>query len=474
MTHAFTPLRFSLGWLIGTYVLFLVVGDIAAVPDLFKLSAFVALTIACFAGGYWLRAVRFRSEPAVEVPDAPQRVRHAKTLVVLSAGYYLAYGLAYMGEYGVRSVSSVVNAVADPGSAYLAKFDVYAFQNASNLSNPIIQALTLAAVLAAPLVPLLFIYWRQITPDIKLLAFAALAVYAALFVALGTLVGLGNILIFTAVGYLMTRARTTTQGRRRRRAAGVLVALIAATFAGYMIYNQSARLMKVGIQDRYEPNPIVAAVAGDDLARGATVMAFYPTHGYLGLAYNLETPFEWTEGRGAARALDSYLAQYQLADTVSRSTYPERTEARTGWDAGMYWSTIYPWLASDLTWFGAALFMGLVGWWMARWWHEAVAGSWLALLLFAQSAVLVAYVPANNQLGLSRPNLIGVVTLLALYAATRVKKRGARRSPSPGSEKATVDLEPQASLGGESDVRSSVVVDGVGDRVSGSNLRRHA
>ena len=29
---------------------------------------------------------------------------------------------------------------------------------------------------------------------------------------------------------------------------------------------------------------------GESFARGVSVVAFYPTHGYLGLAYNLGTP----------------------------------------------------------------------------------------------------------------------------------------------------------------------------------------
>lgn len=435
MTGEFAPLKVAVVWLAGTFGLFLVVGQVAEVRDLFRLTAYVLATIACLVVGYWLRIVRYRSVPELtRAPETDVRLGTIRALVAASAVYYVAYGLVYMGQFGVRSPSAVVNAVLNPGSAYLAKFDVFASQVANDTTSTAAQLLTIAAVFSAPLVPFLIVYWRHLSTGLRLLALVGIATYAALFVAIGTLVGLGNVLIFAVVGFMIARARGQRLGTKRSRRALLLLAVLAVAFAGYMTYNQSARIQDVGIAGKYEPNPIARAVVGDDLARGVTVMAFYPTHGYQGLSYNLEQPFEWTHGRGAARALDSYLAQYGFGDSVSRDTYPQRTEYRTGWDAGINWSTIYPWLASDLTWAGAALFMVLIGWWLARWWYEAtVLGSRIAMLLFAQIAVLVAYVPANNQLGLSRPNLICVATLLVVYALGSVRRPRGRSPAGLGS-----------------------------------------
>jgi hypothetical protein len=424
----FAPLKVALVWLAGTYVLFLVVGEVGLVPDLYKLTAYVASTLACLIGGYRLKIAQLRGrEPSEALPIEQDDVRGIRLMLVLSALYYLAYGLAYMSEYGVASLQAVLAAISDPGSAYLAKFDVYENQVAGASSNPVVQVITLAAVLSAPLVPFLIIYWRRLTLDVKLFALLSLLVYCAFFIAIGTLVGLGNILIFTAVSVLVVRARTVRSASSRRRRGAVAIALIAGVaFAGYMSYNQSQRLEATGISQRFEPNPLVRSITGDQFARGVSVTAFYPTHGYVGLSYNLDTPFEWTRGRGASRALDSYLAQYGIADTVAQGTYPVRTEARTGWPAGQYWSTIYPWLASDLTLPGAALFMAVVGWWN----ETVVHGSRLSLLLFAQAMVLISYVPANNQLGLSRPNLICAVSLLALYVVRRGRRAPARPTDS--------------------------------------------
>jgi hypothetical protein len=160
----------------------------------------------------------------------------------------------------------------------------------------------------------------------------------------------------------------------------------------------------------------VERLLGREAAIGLAVTVSYPTHGYAGLAHNLQTPFEWSYGLGSSPSMAS-LAQEQLgADPTDHPSYPQRTEQLSGWPAAMYWATVYPWLASDLTFLGAALFMALVGWFLARFWTEAVFHRRiLPMLLFAQLCVFIAYIPANNQLGMSPQSVAGLLTLIALY-----------------------------------------------------------
>ena len=117
-------------------------------------------------------------------------------------------------------------------------------------------------------------------------------------------------------------------------------------------------------------------------------------------------------------------------------SYPSRTEAVTGWPAGKLWATVYPWLASDLTFPGAAVFMALVGWFMARMWIGArVERDPLSLVLFCQAAIFIAYVPANNQLMTARYTAVGLITLLIIYGARRVVGGSRPRLDPPWRER---------------------------------------
>lgn len=428
----FLPLRMSLIWMTGTFILFLGVGEVQAINNLGQLTAYVAFTIACSWVGYRFSAVRYRGVQIGPEETTPAKVRIIKTLIALGALYYLFYGVVYSSQYGVFGLTALKSSVADPGSAYRAKFNTVDALEASGVTSAPAQAITLLAVLSTPLVPFIILYWKRVTFDIKLLAFVGISSYAAFFLSIGTLVGLGSLLIFAIAGLVVRKtsadSQPTPESKRKSRRMVVAAIILALGFASYMAYNQGSRISDTSVAKEFEPNPIVQKVASEEFARGVTLLSFYPTHGYQGLAYNLETPFQWTGGRGASRALDSYATQYGIAEGVADRTYPARTEKRMGWPAGMYWATIYPWLASDLGFLGAALFMAVVGWWMARWWVEAVAyRSKIAMLLFAQTLALVAYVPANNQVGLSRPNLIAFATLVVIYIFT--PRRGVPQFP---------------------------------------------
>lgn len=416
----YSPLRLGLGYLAGTYILFLLVGQVSAVPNLVKLSGFIALTLASFAIGYHACARRYLRRGPIRTRDLSDGdFRAARRWILASAAYYVAYGLALLSEFGFSGFGSVISAILSPGRSYLNKFDVYERQQAMGETNPAIQLLTLLSVVAAPLVPFAIVYWRRLSLGARIAAVAGIVTYATFFLSIGTLKGLGDILIFAVAGVVVVRLGfwSAKPFARARRASAVALSLtLALGFVAYMAFNQSQRINEIGITSQFEANPVVASVTGEDFARGLSVVAFYPTHGYLGLAYNLESPFVWTGGLGGSRALDSYWAQYTGADSVYESTYPARTEAETGWPALRYWATAYPWFASDLTFPGTILLMGFAGWFFCRFWVQAAfERDRLALLLFAQLALFVAYIPANNQIGTSRTSLITFLVLVGAY-----------------------------------------------------------
>lgn len=418
------PLYAAFGYLGGTFLLFLMVGQTDLVRDMLGLTTFVAFTLVFFAGGYLLR-IRKYGAPRPEVAGP---VRTPVGWIRASALYYALYGLTLLSVYGAGNPSDVFAAISSPGTAYLAKFEIFEQQTASGASNPMIQALTLIAVFYTPLIPFAVLFWPRLRPSLRVAVCVSAGIYIASFLFIGTLKGIGDLLVFFFASYLIRTVWLGRAGQKERRRLVALTVFGALTFVGYMAYNQSQRIQEVGIESRFQPNPVVASVVGNELASGLAVVAFYPTHGYVGLAYNLDTPFQWSNGLGASRALDSYWTQYVGGKGASESAYPFRTEARTGWPAGMYWSTIYPWLASDITFPGAVAFMGLLGWFYARFWYEAAfKHSLLSVLLFVQLTMLVFYIPANNQIGLARTSLIAFVCLTLTYVMNRLTRTGYRK-----------------------------------------------
>lgn len=431
------PLWIAVVWMLGTFAAFWLTGLSAKVEDPWRLTGFVSAATGMFALGYWCKIQACPQELLVPGSREGRQVR-SRRLIGWSAAYFIIFGITQMGEYGATGVGDIVTHVQDPGSSYQAKFAVYEQAAATSQVSPVMQVVTLAGGLYGVLCPLLVLYWRRLHLGLRVAGVAGLVTYAGFFLFIGTQKGLGDLIVMVLVGVLAgtlgtwwVRNPTTRQRRTTPYVAAVLVAFVL-----YMVSAQAGRADQFGSRGVVPPNPTVVRLVGDRTAIGVASVLFYPTHGYLGLAYNLGTDFQWSCGLGSSSVVASYAGQYLGVQVPG--TYPVRTEVRTGWPAGMYWATAYPWLASDLTFPGVVLAMGLFGWLFAHMWvRGAMMRDRLALVIFGQLAIAVAYIPANNQLWISRPTTIGFVTLLALYAVrkafTRAEVRTSASRSGPGT-----------------------------------------
>jgi hypothetical protein len=410
------PLWISVGWLLGTFGAFWTTSLAMRVTSPVVLTVFVGAATGGLALGY---ALKIKQYPAIIDASGTRwdRLDRGRRLVLAGAIYLAVYGLIQLAEYGATGIGSIISHIQDPGSAYKAKFGVYEVQQATGRVSTPMQIVTLAGGLYGVLGPLLVIYWKKLTLAFRLVGALGLVIYAVYFLFIGTQKGLGDILIMLLTGTLAGSfgtwwERRPTVGRRQK--SMTYASLAVGLFLIYMVSAQSQRVETFGTQRVTPANPVVAVVLGEKAATGVAATMFYPSHGYLGLSYNLGTPFQWTLGLGSSPVVASYAAQYLNA--AAPPTYPVRTQDRTGWPAGRYWATMYPWLASDLTFPGVIVFMVAFGWFFAKMWVEgAMKRDTLALVIFGQLAIAVAYIPANNQLGTSRPTTIGLITLIAMY-----------------------------------------------------------
>lgn len=440
---SYLPLKISVFYLLGTYMLFLVGPFKAQADNIALLTIFISAATALFAVGYHLSVMQSRCYESFGTEDR-KVTPLIRTAIIASGIWFLIFSVASLNEYGASGFADIVKAAMNPSASYFAKFDIYANQTANGRTSLPIQVTVLTGALYAALIPLAVYFWHSLGLMTQAFVIVSALSYLSYFIYIGTQKGLGDLLVMgvaalaasAAAGPRKMPALDSNKSRTITPKASLGIILVSVLlglgFIGYMANNQGDRLQGLSIEGQFVPDPFLSSLFGEKFARGLVATSYYPTNGYIGLSKNLGVPFEWAGGLGGAPALASYKTQYFGGQDPIDLSYPVRTEAATGWPAGLLWGTVYPWLASDLTFPGAALFMSIAGWFMARMWLGAhVERDPLSLVLFCQVALFIAYVPANNQLMSSRYTAVGIVTLLGIYVLQRIMR--GKCSPSISS-----------------------------------------
>lgn len=408
-------------YLFATFGLFLISNLVSDVSNLGTLILFVSLAFAGLYLGYYMGIGRlsthYKRTVVTHFGDKP----YHRLLIIFGAIYFTIWGLNQFYDFGATGLISVIDAILSPGEAYKAKFDVFSERMDTEQVSRVVQILILLSILYAIFLPLAVVSWTRVNRYVKISVVVAVIVYIASFLFIGTLKGIGDIVLFLATGVAVILARQGVSSARRidRTRAYVLIGLAGFAFLTYMAVNQVQRAEQFGVTESgivgdISDTLLVRAI-GQDAAFGVYQTLAYPSHGYRGLAYSLEQPFEFSHGAGFSQAYESYRLQFLGGEDNRYLTYPFRSEQRTGWPAGMYWSTIFPWLASDLSFYGVPIFMMFLGFIFARLWISCIYGSNpFALAALGQMIIFIAFIPANNQVLMQRQGLWAVVTLIAI------------------------------------------------------------
>jgi hypothetical protein len=313
---------------------------------------------------------------------------------------------------------SLTEALRDPRAAYMARLESFD----GNADTPLLSITRgLLAPVSGLFVPLGILYWRRMDGIRRALWAAGLAGLVAETIYSGAAVHLFD-LVLTIPWLLWLRSHhglAPQEAAQRRQFAvppaprkparssqrvALLVVSAAILVAGFQYFSYSRRA-RYNLADNEYP-PLTTGWSAERF--GVTLpepveypmymIARYWTHGYDGLAQCLDLPFEWSYGCGHSLFWSRYVgALCGDREVFLERPYPARLEAVSGYRIANYWHTVYPWLASDVTFPGAIVFMGVMAFLLARAWSDALVGANpFAAGFLVQMLMLFFYIPANN------------------------------------------------------------------------------
>jgi hypothetical protein len=427
-------------WLLGTFALWWVLVRSAVDQNVAAVTAVVMAGSALFGIGY-LIAVRW-SWVAGLGPAPKFGRRTTEGLLLAGALYYVGRGLGNLGPI-VSAGFDTTNPFCTLADAYVKRQE--SFGEDASFSG-LQSVLNLFGALAFTTVPLLVLAGSQVRSWVRRATVGALIAYSITWLLVGSVKGLADlgVLVVAALAVRLARHRTGADAspldvRRTVQAATVVTvasALVAMALLGLRTASPGACF---GMQPALDPtsspstpvpnsspstpvpnsSPSTPVPTPDHShvvnvpTNGLSVVVWYVSHGYSGLDASLSVPFVWTQGTGASPGLARFLKIVGI-DKADQA-YPVRAESATGWPALGRWQTMYPWLASDTTFPGAVLLVGVLGFGLALSWRRAIAdpsgllsATWFGVLL-----IVGVYVPLNNQPIAATSSVLGIPLLAA-------------------------------------------------------------
>lgn len=227
-------------------------------------------------------------------------------------------------------------------------------------------------------------------------------------VGYGTQKMLGDIAVYAVVIAGVKMLDKSQRFRRRIMMMCIMGLLIVVILFTIM---QSERAASIGLTAAnfasrsdglayYDTDNVIFKILGNELGFGlAALVSSYLSSGYYGLSLCLQLPFVWCFGVGNSYALSVFANRFLGWENMYYNTYLYRMEETFGRNGLRSWNTIFPWLASDLTFGGVILLFLLLGYiWCVAWDEILKYRNPVSLLLFANMSLGLVFIPANNQL----------------------------------------------------------------------------
>ena len=280
-------------------------------------------------------------------------------------------------------------------------------------------------VLLSPFRVLLLTYGVFVYPKIHFFDRSLVWITAGIMIAhsifQGILVGVGCVFIQILLPLFLRLLN-----ERRTATIKIIVVVVFIVFLVFFIVNQydRAEAFDYSLEDVYDPDSIIMKVFGSRIGAGIVRFISYISHGYKGLNYSLQLPFEWTGGYGGSRALNEYVHQYLHLPSLFEQTYPMRVYNVFGYDCQMSWPTAFAWWASDFSFPGVVILMFFIGKVSCLVLKDAYYYSEMSsIALLCVFCILLIFLPMNNQAFQARDSLITTVVLFILWQMTRHSSR---------------------------------------------------
>lgn len=318
-------------------------------------------------------------------------------------------------------VPNLQASLSDLGAAY------YSSRLLRQSQTPVVEYIrALFGPLVFLMLPLTVFYWKRLRRRTRMLALASILANLSIGIAMGVNRDL-FMHVFLAVWLYLASHFSRLKKLRLPRLRYVVASLLA--LAVFFVFFSNAMLTRKSSLSAYYFSPLgIYADLENPIVRplpysaklGVLGVSSYLTQGYYALDLSLAKTFLPMFGVGHSMFTIRQAARVTGLDDLTKRSYPDRIMLEDGWNSYANYTTIYPWIASDVSFPGVVVVMYLIGRMLALTWLDTLRGdNPFAVTMFAQLSILLITVPTVNWVVNSGEGFSAFWALFALWILTR-------------------------------------------------------
>lgn len=381
-------------YIIGTLLLH-IIGPIKyynyEVRDKSILLLFMTFALVIFNIFFWLGSHTKQSSKKIVI-GSYKRINLIRTTIYVSTIILILNFIGYVSTKGINfNFANIVNSlsmvykdntsqISGGGNIYLKIYIILYFCIPFSFLNVLINYKKISNV-------------DRILTGINLLLFIMINLF---FV--GSTKMFGDLIVILLFFYFY-RIRVDKKNRKKILVWSVIISFTIFVIFGYTISNRIFLWGNVdSVGKSYDLNNFLIRNLNKRMQFAICMAVGYLTQGYYGLAKSLQIPFVWCKGMGS-----SFFWKDQMLSLFPNMqvplAYPERLVNVGNWSPKGNWQTIFPWLASDFTFLGAILLLGVMFYYCGKMWKNIESNNnpfRMALLLYFFE--IIVFIPANNQI----------------------------------------------------------------------------
>ncbi|MCQ4290626.1 hypothetical protein NAT69_05265 [Pseudomonas stutzeri] len=394
----FLPLQLGVAYLLFTIVLFFFGPFEWPIRNDVLVLFFLFVTLVALCLGYMLGS--YAQSPSGSLAGWRRFFR----LGVLLSIFLLAPSTyAYTGKWPWE----VVNTLGDQGLAYREMLNALE-QNESGIRSYVALGRAMAAPFVYCVIPFAILNWRSLSFFDVLLLLGHIAAILIFSLMRGTDRETGDLLVISLVSFLILGGQAVVRHGRIPLGFGKILAstlfLLMVFFLtiGLFVERKEARMggdsefcIAEGVvcsQRTSVNDPFISK-----LSFTTEMLSAYLAQGYYGLSLALKEDFTSTLGLGHSSFLIATFSKV-VDESLYERSYLHKVD-QAGWSDKAQWSTMFTWIASDVSFPMVPLVIAVLSFLWGNAWKSAVlwrseAGGLVFLLL----CLSILYMPANNQL----------------------------------------------------------------------------